>query len=260
MVNIKDLDKAKVLLELYNNSQQQGLGVFAPKVDLSLEDCRKLLESQTDFDYLHGKVMKVDLSSDEEFDEWLYDRDNGDGKAQEVVNAIRKNLEKRSKVVKVENKLIEEKEEDYRPDEYVFIGEDDEDKKRLLYPVDFSRDFVFLSSGYGYSDGFYPPREWSFSFRGIDLETGEGIKLTGSAYESSMPMSEAKPWFCYSYDILFSEEHGMCVADVKTGDVIPSYNETKEVYNELKQESLSNEEITKKMLEWARKQEFKKSR
>lgn len=94
MINIKGLDKAQLLVELYNHSHQQGLGMLQPSRSLTVEDARKLLEQTTYFDYLYGKVMKVDLSSDEEFEERLYDRDNGQGMAQSVVDGMRKELEK----------------------------------------------------------------------------------------------------------------------------------------------------------------------
>ena len=66
MVNIQGLDKAEVLLELYNHSHQQGLGMIQPLKQLTIDDCRLLLEEDYDFDYLFGKVMKVNLSSDED--------------------------------------------------------------------------------------------------------------------------------------------------------------------------------------------------
>lgn len=47
----------------------------------------------TYFDYLYGRVMKVDLSSDDGFEERLYDRDNGKGAAQKVIDALRTNGE-----------------------------------------------------------------------------------------------------------------------------------------------------------------------
>lgn len=94
MINIKGLDKAQLLVELYNHSHQQGLGMMQPSKSLTIEDAKKLLEQTTYFDYLYGKVMKVDLSSDEEFEERLYDRDNGQGMAQSVVDGMRKELEK----------------------------------------------------------------------------------------------------------------------------------------------------------------------
>lgn len=90
MINIKGLNKAEVLKELYNNSKVQGLGFLqATGTDMTTEEAKELLKHATYFDYLHGKVMKVDLSSDNEFEEWLYDRDNGTGAAARVIEKLR---------------------------------------------------------------------------------------------------------------------------------------------------------------------------
>jgi len=89
MVNIKGLNKAKVLQALYNNSRVQGLGFFqATGRDMTLVEAKEILSETTDFDYLYGKVMKINLSSDDEFEEWLYDRDNGIGSAQRVIDKL----------------------------------------------------------------------------------------------------------------------------------------------------------------------------
>lgn len=45
-----------------------------------MEHCRELLIYGTYFDYLYGRVLKVDLSGNA-FDEHLYERDNGVGSA-----------------------------------------------------------------------------------------------------------------------------------------------------------------------------------
>jgi hypothetical protein len=91
MINIKGLNKAKVLAALYNASKPLGLGIlqYDPK-DMSEKEAAELLKEQSYFDYLKGRVMKVDLSSDKEFDERLYDRDNGIGAAKEAINGILK--------------------------------------------------------------------------------------------------------------------------------------------------------------------------
>lgn len=91
MINIKGLSKAKVLAALYNALKPLGLGIlqYDPQ-NMSEKEAAELLEEQSYFDYLKGRVMKVDLSSDEEFDEWLYDRDNGIGAAKEAINGILK--------------------------------------------------------------------------------------------------------------------------------------------------------------------------
>lgn len=90
MVNIKGLDKARVLKALYDHSHVQGSGFLqaAPDGVVTVKHCEMLLGSQTYFDYLHGRVLKVDLSGDE-FDERLYDRDCGEGAAQRAVDSIR---------------------------------------------------------------------------------------------------------------------------------------------------------------------------
>jgi hypothetical protein len=81
MINISKLNKSEVLQKLYNASQPLGLGTlhFTPE-DLTKEEAEELLKEQTYFDYLKGRVMKVNLGGDE-LDPWLYDRDNGQGAA-----------------------------------------------------------------------------------------------------------------------------------------------------------------------------------
>ena len=67
MIDIKGLDKAEVLKALYDHSHVQGLGFLqaVPDGTVTVEHCRELLEKETYFDYLYGKVLKVDLRHDE---------------------------------------------------------------------------------------------------------------------------------------------------------------------------------------------------
>jgi hypothetical protein len=89
-MNITGLSKAKVLAVLYNNAKVQGRGFLqAIDGDMSVEVAQAILDSgQKDFDYLYGRVMKVDLSGDE-VDTWGYNRDNGENAAENVVDSIR---------------------------------------------------------------------------------------------------------------------------------------------------------------------------
>lgn len=91
MVDTRGLNKAEVLAVLYNNSKPQGLGFlhFEPK-EMTVAEAEEILKQTTDFDYLKGRVMKVDLSSDDGFEEWLYDRDNGNGAAQRAIDELRR--------------------------------------------------------------------------------------------------------------------------------------------------------------------------
>ena len=92
MIDIKGLDKVEVLLGLYNGSHVQGLGFLQAVDNYTIKDAREDYEhSDGYFDYLHGRVLKVDLSGDS-FDGWLYDRDNGEGAAQKVIDEIKKKL------------------------------------------------------------------------------------------------------------------------------------------------------------------------
>lgn len=94
MVDIKGLDKARVLKALYDHSHVQGSGFLQAVPDgvVTVEYCAGLLAKHSYFDYLNGRVLKVDLSGDE-FDERLYDRDCGKGAAQRAVDSIRDETE-----------------------------------------------------------------------------------------------------------------------------------------------------------------------
>ena len=92
VINIKGLDKAKVLAALYNNSRVQGFWEFQPgdhktKI-MSYAEAQQHLASNTYFDYLEGRVMKVDLSGDE-LNTWGFDRDNGEHAARNAIAEIR---------------------------------------------------------------------------------------------------------------------------------------------------------------------------
>lgn len=90
-INISGLSKAKVLAALYNNSKPLGMGFlqFDP-CEMSEEDAQSLLDGgHMYFDFLKGRVMKVDLKTDE-VDPWGYDRGNGQGALEKIVNELRK--------------------------------------------------------------------------------------------------------------------------------------------------------------------------
>lgn len=91
MISIKGLNKAEVLKALYDHSHVQGMGFMqaVPKGTVTVEHCQMLLDTTgyPYFDYLYGRVIKVDLSGDE-FDERLYDRDCGPGAAERAIVSL----------------------------------------------------------------------------------------------------------------------------------------------------------------------------
>ena len=82
MIDMASMNKAEVLAKLYNASRPQGMGFlqFSP-APMTTEQAQELIaKGDGYFDYLYGRVMKVDLSGDQ-LDPYLYDRDNGQGAA-----------------------------------------------------------------------------------------------------------------------------------------------------------------------------------
>lgn len=111
MISIAGLEKAAVFAALYNRARPQGMGfmhydptpmtVEVAREQIGLGDDHTAAEDEMiragvivvgrnslRFDYVKGRVMKVDLNGDE-FDPWAYDRDNGAGAAAEAIASIR---------------------------------------------------------------------------------------------------------------------------------------------------------------------------
>jgi hypothetical protein len=88
MIDISTISKGAALAALYNRSEPQGLGIlqFDPR-PMTEDEANAILAEQQNFDYLKGRVMKVDLTGDP-FDPWRYDRDNGEGSAARAIAGI----------------------------------------------------------------------------------------------------------------------------------------------------------------------------
>lgn len=90
-IDVSDLAPRDLLQGLYLASRPQGMGFLhakdGPLPDDELEQLTAELPQY--FNYLHGRVMKVEING-EVLDPRLYDRDNGLGAAQSVVDAVRR--------------------------------------------------------------------------------------------------------------------------------------------------------------------------
>ena len=87
-IDISKLNKGDVLAALYNNSQPLGLGfLHYEPTPMTREEAEELLKEYTYFDYLKGRVMKVDLKGDI-LNPGLYDRDNGGGAAEHALRNL----------------------------------------------------------------------------------------------------------------------------------------------------------------------------
>lgn len=81
-IDISKLNKAEVLVALYGRAKPQGMGFlqYTPE-DMTKEEAQEILDDgQTYFDYVRGRVMKVDPKGDT-FDPRSYDCHNGPGAA-----------------------------------------------------------------------------------------------------------------------------------------------------------------------------------
>lgn len=87
-VDISKVNKAKLLAALYNKSRPLGMGfLHYNPAQMTEQEAAELLKVQTDFDYLKGRVMKVDLSGDI-LETWCYNRDNGDNAAENIIKNL----------------------------------------------------------------------------------------------------------------------------------------------------------------------------
>lgn len=89
-IDITGIDKVKLLQALYNRAKPLGLGFlhFTPQPLTNEEALKLIVEYRGNFDYLNGRVMKVNLSGDTMSGQ-LFDRDNGEGEAQKAVAEAR---------------------------------------------------------------------------------------------------------------------------------------------------------------------------
>mgnify|MGYP001590687272 FL=1 len=98
-IALSGLNKADVLAALYNASKPQGMGfMHYDSKPMTREEAEGLLKQTTYFDYLKGRVMKVNLAGDE-LDTWGYDRDNGQGAAERAIAELRTTGEANSSTI-----------------------------------------------------------------------------------------------------------------------------------------------------------------
>ena len=93
-VDISGIEKPALLAALYNASNQLGMGFMHQRgqTGMTNEQAASEIENQgLSFDYLHGRVMKVDLEGNEMYVR-LYDRDNGEGAAARVIDSLRESV------------------------------------------------------------------------------------------------------------------------------------------------------------------------
>lgn len=91
-MDITGIDKAEILAALYNASQPLGMGFLQyDPTPMTVEEANIHLKRSSYFDYLKGRVMKIDLTGNN-LNTRLYNRDNGEGAAERVIERLRDRL------------------------------------------------------------------------------------------------------------------------------------------------------------------------
>jgi len=87
--DISDIDKYELVRALFEDARPQGMGYLQQSNDrLSDFDILQIEAKGWYVDYVHGRSMKIDISGPT-FDTWLYNRDNGSNRAEEIVKKLR---------------------------------------------------------------------------------------------------------------------------------------------------------------------------
>lgn len=89
-VDITGIEKSVLLAALFNASKPLGYGAlhFNAK-PMTAEEAQEIINEQGfRFDYLNGRVMKINISGDT-VNVWGYDRDNGTGAVKSIVEGLR---------------------------------------------------------------------------------------------------------------------------------------------------------------------------
>jgi hypothetical protein len=90
-IDISGLDKKKLLKKLWENSKPAALFAMSgmPSPSISDSEIDEVFADDNCYaDYLCGRVIKTSFKTDK-LNPWGYDRDNGPGAMQKVINSMR---------------------------------------------------------------------------------------------------------------------------------------------------------------------------
>jgi hypothetical protein len=90
-IDITGLDKKKLLKKLWKNSKPAAFFAMSGMSSLSISDSEidKVFANESCYaDYLCGRIIKTSFKTDK-LNPWGYDRDNGTGAMQKVVDSMR---------------------------------------------------------------------------------------------------------------------------------------------------------------------------
>ena len=90
IVNCENIDKIELLKHLWRNSQTAAFFNNFPVSPPSEPKHQEFADAVENYvDYLGGRVIKTNFTKFPELDPWGYDRDNGTGAMQRIVDQFR---------------------------------------------------------------------------------------------------------------------------------------------------------------------------
>lgn len=89
IIDIRGLDKADLFARLYNAARPVGMGfLHYDPAKMTSEEAKRVLAFSPYIDYYKGRPIKMSFASDE-VDTALYDRDQGDGLGESIIEELR---------------------------------------------------------------------------------------------------------------------------------------------------------------------------
>jgi hypothetical protein len=87
-INIKDIDRVKLLEELWKRAPDAAFFGSDPGPSFSVDVAKKELRQDGYADYICGRPIKTNIFTKDEIDPYLYDRDSGYGAFKSVVDSF----------------------------------------------------------------------------------------------------------------------------------------------------------------------------
>lgn len=200
MVNISQLSKAEVLQALWNGSKMQGLSFLGMIPEMTIEKAEEEVLDNTRengdirIDYCCGKVIKCDITGTS-FEPRLYDRDLGEGAAQNVITELYKSKGFHQDKMYSEGDIIDL----ISTDNYIDATDD-----RPIYRIIFEEGKGFSALGVKPDERKIDLGEF-FTKIYTDINTSNDIKIVSSSpnfFDISIPGFTESGAYCIYNDLL----------------------------------------------------------
>jgi hypothetical protein len=109
VISIAGINKAEFLMRLFNAAKPKGTNgiiLYTDALPMALSEATEILKKSNVFDYLKGRRLQVDLSTDN-FDPTLYEVEVGNGSVWQIIQSIQHQNDKKNIRNLAENSIPE---------------------------------------------------------------------------------------------------------------------------------------------------------